>query len=118
MATQGLLSIVDKNGTVKMKAVCGCNGFNTKALQKKLEEIIKSGTLSLQKVYDAALDLEFGCSDCLVVLDNDKEIMPFMYENDETLPKIYRKTFGQPKFNPRWECGLADYVAIVEEKKQ
>ena len=109
--TQGMLSIVShKDKKVLIKIVAGCNGYNI----NKLSTLIKNqmvdfdnlqNDLSLTNFYELATLSDFGCEECLVVIGAKKV---FHRCDDELLP-LYRETFNNPKFNPRWECGVCGY---------
>ncbi len=114
MGTQAVLSVVDRQGKVKVKLVSGCNGFKVKDVKKKLKELMKSGhTIDYQTVYNTAYDCELGCDKCLIVMSPNIHIVPDFLE---FLPEGYRKTFDQPEFNPRWDRGTADYTEVIKEK--
>lgn len=105
MATQGLVTII-KDKKVFIKVVSGCNGFNA----KNLAESIKTLKLqTIEEIYDQALKDKFGCTACLVVYDKNHAIKM----DDEKLSGLYTKTFNKPKFNPRWDCGTADCIEII-----
>lgn len=106
MTTQAVISIV-KNGHTFIKIVCGCEGYNA----EKLAKIIEDKQLDkIKDIYDAALTAKFGCKDCLVVMnDND-----MIFKGDEEPSSLYRDTFDNPSFNPRWKCGIADNVIILK----
>jgi hypothetical protein len=106
MATQGVVSVI-KDGKVVIKAVAGCNGYNAPSLADSLAD--QRGEMTADGVYHLALSFEFGCNDCLVVMDRENIIH---YGLDE--PNMYyRGTFDMPEWNPRWLHGTADYVMIV-----
>jgi hypothetical protein len=106
MATQGIVSVIDKTGKTKIKIIAGCDGYNAKKLA---DHIKKEQLLDLQSIYDAALALDFGSKSSLVVINKDG----FIYEEDDELPERYFQTFDDPKFNPRWELGTAAYTEII-----
>ncbi len=107
MATQGLISIVDGNGKVRIKIVAGCDGFNA----IKLAARIKAKKLTdLQSIYDAALAFPFGSESSLVVMNKDE----FIYAGDDSLPVRYFQTFDDPHFNPRWHYGTADFTKVIK----
>ena len=106
MATQGIVSITD-GGKVILKAVAGCDGYNASKLVAK----IKTKNLrSAMEVYDAAVEVGFGCSDDLVVMTRRKTL----YRGEGKIPKRYRATFADPKFNPRWVHGTASHTEVIE----
>jgi hypothetical protein len=106
MATQGIVSLI-VGGKVQVKAVAGCNGFKCRQLCLAIE----ADNLSTpEEIYDAAKEVSFGCPDCLVVMDAEREI----FEGEDELGGLYRKTFDDPVFNPRWAHGMAAYAEYVE----
>lgn len=105
MATQGLITIT-KGNEVFMKIVAGDNGQNAKKLAKELR---KNNDFTAEKVYETALKANFGCRECLVVLVRNG----YRTDSMDRLPAIYRNTFDQPTFNPRWAKGTADYVITI-----
>lgn len=109
MATQGIVS-VRENGQVVFKVIAGCDGYNAVKLARRIEE---ENLRDIDAIYSAALDVDFGESCCLVVMDQVRA--RYDDEPDALLP-LYRKTFSNPRFNPRWESGLVedDCVAIVD----
>lgn len=107
MTTNAIISMV-KNDRTFIKIVCGCNGHNA----EKLAKIIKDNRLDkIHDIYKVALENKFGCIDCLVVMNNDDIIFKGEYER---LSYLYREKFDDPSFNPRWECGTAEYVIILK----
>jgi len=106
MATQGMLSVT-KNGKTVLKAVAGCDGYNVKDLVKSLS---KEDCTNPNKVYGKALDAGFGCHDCLVVLSADK----IVHTSHDEVGGLYKETFEQPKFNPRWERGTVEHYSEVK----
>ena len=110
MATQAIVSLV-KDGHTCIKIICGCDGYNA----EKLIKIIKDDKSdNIKDVYIAALENGFGCKDCLVVMD-DKNII---FDGDESIDPLYRETFDNPSFNPRWKKGIADIVYLLKIDNQ
>lgn len=106
MATQAIISIV-KNGHTFIKIICGCNGYNA----EKLAKIIKDNRFDkIHDIYKVALENKFGCRDCLVVMD-DNDII---FKDDVYVGSLYRETFDDPSFNPRWKLGTAENVIILK----
>lgn len=106
MATQGIVSIISKGKTL-IKAVAGCDGYNA----KELAQIIRDNNLgTVEAIYKAAEHASFGCSQCLVVMDGEK----VMYNGEGELSDLYKETFNDPRFNPRWENGTAGHIEIIE----
>lgn len=106
MATQAVVSLVRKSHTF-IKAICGCDGYNA----EKLAKIIKDNKFdNIKNIYKIALENKFGCRECLVVMD-DKNVI---FKGDENVGPLYRETFDNPSFNPRWKSGIADHVIILK----
>lgn len=106
MATQAIISLV-KNGHTFIKIICGCNGYNAEKLVKTIKN---SRPDNIQDIYKMALENKFGCEDSLVVMDSDNII----FNGDESVGPLYRKTFDNPSFNPRWDIGTAEIVIILK----
>lgn len=105
--TQGLVTIL-RSGKVVMKAVAGCEGYEG----AKLTDAVVSGRipLTLDAVYGEARRIGFGSPDDLVVWTADDDLRAF----SDDLPPLYRPTFNQPRFNPRWESGFVYHLWVVE----
>lgn len=106
--TQGMV-VVRKDGKVVMKIVVRCEGMRTNNVCK---DIRKRWPVTIDEAYNIALANGFGSKDCLVVV-TDSDIR---YDGgaDEELFKKYKKNFEDPNFNPRWECGFVDHLAIMD----
>lgn len=108
MGTQAVVSVVS-NGETIAKAVAGCDGQNA----PKLAEAIAEGRLvRARAIFDAARKVGFGCEQCLAVLDS----VGVAYEGEEQLPQAYRATFDDPRWNPRWDSGLAEHVLVINRE--
>jgi hypothetical protein len=108
--TQGLVSICVA-GKVVLKFVAGNDGYNA----EKVGARIKSSGLprSLEDAHRLAIDEGFGCDDCLVVLDAEQSF----FKGDDELSYLYRSTFSEPGFNPRWSRGTCEYLCVVDMKE-
>ena len=96
-------------GKVAMKIVAGCDGMNAR---KVANAIKKLGRLpSLTEAYNIAQGIGFGSEESLVVSGVKKSKFK---GSGEPLPRLYRQTFNQPRFNPRWKHGTADHIEVVE----
>jgi hypothetical protein len=109
MATQGIVSIV-KNGKTLFKCVAGCNGMTAEKTVKALSELQNP---TIDQVYKACIDNDFGCSDCTVVQSESEHRSNPDYQ-DEPLSDLYIQKFSDPQFNPRWESGIASYKAVLD----
>lgn len=106
MTTQAIISLM-KKGRVFIKIICGCNGHRT----EKFVDIIKDGQPEkIQDIYKIAIENNFGCRECLVVMD-DKNVV---FKGDEELGPLYREKFDDPLFNPRWNSGMADIISVLK----
>lgn len=117
MATQGLVTVI-KSGVVLQKIVVGCDGYNAPPLAEGLAELIKGQEdyPALEEVYRLALEKDFGCENCLVVMDAARILHEGDEEDDqEEVMSRYRATFEDPAFNPRWKHGIADYTYTITD---
>jgi len=99
----GVLTITAYNRVVR-KIVVNCNGQNIYALVESLKQ---EDAPTLEALYDRALAVEFGCKDCLVVMDGN-----FTVQHKGSGPMLisYPKTFDFTYDNRRWDRGTANYV--------
>ncbi len=82
------------------------HGYNS----EKLVKILKEDQLdNIKDIYIMALESGLGCKECLVVMDRENAI----FEGDENMSPLYRETFDDPSFNPRWKRGTADIVTVL-----
>lgn len=110
MATQGLVTIKSGN-RVLIKVVAGCDGMNARKLANKLK---KAWPISTREVYKMALENNFGSEQSLVIITDSEAFCEGEPCRDYELDPLYRETFEQPKFNPRWKNGTADHIVVVE----
>lgn len=108
MATQGMVTVIDDQGEVKMKVVAGCDGYSAPLLAKLMRQ---RGPMTYEEVRKACMDVGFGCHDCLVIYSSPEEGK----ERDENNMKMtrYEDGFGKIAFNPRWESGITEYLEVV-----
>ncbi len=107
MATQGLVT-VNQGGSVIMKVIAGTDGMNV----DRLTAIIRrSWPMTAEEVYAAARLIPFGSERCLVVMTSSD----FVFNGDELegLEDLYRASFDNPGFNPRWVSGECEYFELV-----
>lgn len=107
MATQGIVTVIVGDKVIA-KAVAGSDGYNAEFLAA---EIKRNHLVNPDEILSAAKRVQFGDKEDLVVQGPDANL----FEGDEDLGGLYfdRTKFEDPRFNPRWECGLADHVEIV-----
>jgi NAD(P)H-nitrite reductase large subunit len=77
MATQGVVALVDESGKTLVKAVCGCNGYNADKLGKNISRM---NLRTIEEIYNQAINDEFGCQACLVIMDEQNAIS---HDNEE-----------------------------------
>lgn len=106
MATQGLIT-VRKGGEVKMKIVAGSEGYKATTME---EYVRANWPLTMDEAYTAALKIGFGNKDNLVVVTPDQ----MRFDGSGELSRLYRSTFNQPEFNPRWKNGIPEYVEVID----
>jgi hypothetical protein len=97
---------VMSNGKAVQKIVAGCDGYNAEKLANRLLEL--RAFARLEDIRKVAFECGVGCEECLVVMDGESHAGP------EDIGPLYREKFGDPEFNPRWECGLAAHIWIVD----
>lgn len=105
--TNGVVSLVDKDGRVLIKVVVGCDGYNAVGLAEALRDA--PGSLSIPSIQHLAHVNEFGCLDCRVVQWPGGAHIA----TGEELHPRYAERFEDPRFNPRWENGSAAHVEVV-----
>lgn len=106
MATLGLVTIMSGKKVV-MKLIAGSDGYFARELANKLKN---SWPVDIRKAYEIARNIGFGGIEDLVVI-TESEIC---YKGDDKISPLYRKTFTRPKFNPRWEIGIAENSIVIE----
>lgn len=112
MGTLGLVTII-RADKVRMKIVAGCNGMEAKTLADALR---KMPTIpSLEEAYELAVQSGFCCPGHLVVINESDSYDRLDEDWDEVSSNLYRQTFDQPEFNPRWIQGISDYTEVVHK---
>ena len=114
MATNGVLAVTDARKRVLLKTVSGCNGQRVHSLARWLR---KHPTQDLSIIYTQSLALGLGCEACLIVMDREQHMYAGTAFPNTELAELYTQTFTDPKFNPRWVQGTADYLARVRLKE-
>ena len=109
MATQGLVT-VQLSGRVIMKVVAGCDGDQAQELAYRMQNF---WPMSIDEVHALALSVGFGNPECLVVITDNA----VCYNGADEIGPLYRATFSQPRFNPRWEHGTCDHVAVMNVER-
>lgn len=106
MGTQGLVTVQDSDGKVLMKIVTGTDGNQADSVASAVKA---AWPMDADDAYDVAFNLGFGNDDNLVVITENEHAT----NSGEELNPLYRSTFDQPRFNPRWEHGTADFISVV-----
>jgi hypothetical protein len=113
MGTQGLISILDKDGEVYIKITAGCNGYlaadTAKAIQAHIQKY-GMDKLDARVAYHIASYKGLGCKQCLVVQSSAETA----YYGDGKLSSLYAEKFHDPHFNPRWSCGVPGILVLVD----
>lgn len=110
MATNGIVSLVNEQGEMLVKCVCGCDGYNAEQVANWLKE---NQTLDIEAIYKQCLFLDFGCTGCLIVMNSKEHFFENERFSNDDLAELYCQTFNNPNFNPRWENGTAPHVEVV-----
>lgn len=110
MATQGVLSVIQK-GSVIVKLVTGSDGYQ---LPKLAEIVLEKRLINPSDIYIEAEKLEIGSVGSLYVLYTESRFLTTGYD---VPPQSYFDTFSNPTWNPRWEDGTADFVLTVDLDK-
>lgn len=117
--TQGMLTILSRKENpiediVLYKIVAGCEGHHEYlqdlAVRLRYLLINKKSEVTLEEIYNISIEY-IGCSDCLAIVGQDG----VYFKGEDELSELYRKTFDQPYFNPRWECGLGFVLTLILE---
>lgn len=107
MATQGILSIV-VGGQVVAKAIVGADGYEMPAIAADVRE---RNVTTAQGLLDLCHEHDLGGESLIVQSAPDVWIGDC---TDDELPELYAEKFHDPRFNPRWHYGSADYVEVVD----
>lgn len=109
MGTQGVLSVV-VDGKMLVKVVTGCDGARLSTVAK---ELFRRDEVSVAIVAEECDRAGFDRDDTgfIVQVSADRELNT---DTDrEELGQLYRDTFDDPWFNPRWRKGVADVHRVV-----
>jgi len=93
-----------------MKIISGAEGMHAKKIARAIKKLGR--VPKLKEAYKMAFDLGFSSPRSLVVMGEKRS--EFDTTNVGRLGPLYRKTFQQPRFNPRWKYGTADHIAVVK----
>lgn len=107
MATQGLLSIT-RAGKVVAKIVTGADGYNIPALAESLRQ---NPTTDPDELLKRCREHDLGGNSLIV----QSSPAGWLCDGDtEEVPELYKAKFHEPRFNPRWPNGTAEYTEVVE----
>ncbi len=107
MATQGILSIV-VGGKVVAKAIVGADGYEMPAIA---EDVKANNVTTAKGLLDLCHKRGLG-GESLIVQSSPREWIGDC--TDDELPDLYAEKFHDPRFNPRWKYGTADYIEVVD----
>ncbi len=108
MATQGVLSFVDREKKTIVKIVTGSDGIKILPLANSLiRDANEDDGLTLEHVFDVAA-MYLGKKSLVVM-----SAAAHLTECEEKLGEVYRRAFDDPFWNPRWEYGTADYCMVI-----
>lgn len=107
MATQGVLSIIG-HGRVLAKAITGADGYKMVEIASAVRD---KKIIEAKKLFELCREYGLG-GDSFIVQYSPYEWLGDCEEDE--LPVLYSETFNEPRFNPRWKYGSADYVEIVD----
>lgn len=92
-----------------MKIVTGSDGMNVKKVARAIRQLGRVPELS--EAYNLAMGLGFGSARTLVVMGVKRSKFE---TGDKRLSQLYRLTFNNSRFNPRWSYSTADYITVVD----
>ena len=110
MATQGLISIV-KDGRVIFKCIAGSDGYRIDSAVEAIKKI-PFENLTINKLFETCKNIGFGDHEVDLVIQTERENR-FGGDEDFALGYYDTRKFHNPEFNPRLECGLADFTQII-----
>lgn len=124
--TNGIVSI-RKDGEMLYKIITGHDGMHAPLLAGLVRKHYAETKLipSVDTLFSMANACDFGCLECLVILERNPESYhePFIRSwtpevNDLDESPVdkgrYLDTFHVAQFNPRWKYGTAPYVEVVD----
>lgn len=115
MSTQGLVSIIDQHGKVLYKLVTGADGYYAPDVAREVPRVLKDGGAA-EELAHLAIDLGFGerGSRSFIVQTRDGDFDGSLSDVTADLPPSYREHFHDPRWNPRWAQGTAEYTEVVQ----
>lgn len=110
MATQGILSVMIDDRVI-LKAVTGLDGYEMPAIG---DEVVTKMVTKAQDLLNLCHEHGLG-GDSLIVQSSPTE---WIGGDSDELPEWYAAKFHDPRFNPRWRHGTADYIVVVDLTKR
>ena len=109
MGTMGLVTVRDTE-KVLMKIVVGTDGMRVKQMAKMIRTFIRKNGRHpiIREAVDMAKAVHFGSENDRIVITADSH-----YSECGQPGQLYRDTFDQPKFNPRWDIGITEFYQEV-----
>jgi hypothetical protein len=113
--TQGLVSIVDQDGRVLYKLVTGADGYLAPDVAREALAVLEDGGAA-RELREMAIELGFGeeGSGSFIVQTPTHDLDGSGRDVTAELPPSWREHFADPRWNPRWAQGTAEYVEIVQ----
>jgi hypothetical protein len=94
MGHDGIVIITDGDG-IAAKVIGRCGGLNAFTLAARIESFQPE---HLSTIANLALEVGFGCEECLVVITPTRAI----HHGNADLAQRYWDTYWQPDVNPAW----------------
>ena len=96
------------DGRVVAKAITGADGYEMPAVAA---DVRANNVTTAEGLLDLCHDHGLG-GESLIVQASPVDWIGDCTEDE--LPCLYAEKFSDPRFNPRWKHGTADYVEVVD----
>jgi len=110
VSTTGIVSVSTRSGFL-MKITATCNGMKAPAVADAIMGAAQTlnRTPTPDEVYEIARQTDFGCKECLVVMDAEEEV----YHGSDIPGPKYREHFARAKYHPAGWRGESEHTAEV-----